>query len=60
MKKQNNMPKLNIKIIINEDEEQIAQRETSLWEVSEMNLDSLKRWYEKREKEKIKEEESNL
>lgn len=54
------MPKLNIKIIINEDEEQIAQRETSLWEVSEMNLDSLKRWYEKREKEKIKEEESNL
>lgn len=51
---------MNIKIIVeDENEEVIAKRETSNWEVAEQNLDSLKRLIEKKKAEKEQEEEKD-
>lgn len=42
---------LNIQINIFSDDELIAKRETSSWEIAEQNLESLKMWYEKEKAE---------
>ena len=49
--------KLGIKIEVAVGEDVIARRTAESWEVAEMELDSLKRWYEKEQAKMEKEAE---
>ena len=44
-----NSPKLTIEVKVYHDDELLARREAENWEVAEMNLDSLRRWYEEKQ-----------